>query len=48
MVWTGRIDAVGLRFHYPAGPTDPADPDLDLDLDADLGLDRDDPGPTAG
>ncbi|WP_414171332.1 hypothetical protein [Clavibacter tessellarius] len=48
MVWTGRIDAVGLRFHYPAGPTDPADLDLDLDLDADLGIDRDDPGPTAG
>jgi len=46
MVWTGRIDAVGLRFHYPAGPTDPADPDLDLD--ADLDLDRDDPDPTAG
>jgi hypothetical protein len=43
MVWTGSIDAVGMRFHYPADAGDPADPDLDLDLDP--GADLDEPGP---
>ncbi|MFT2707147.1 hypothetical protein [Clavibacter zhangzhiyongii] len=28
MVWTGSIDTVGMQFHYPAGPGDPADADL--------------------
>lgn len=48
MVWTGSIDAVGMRFHYPAGPADPRDPDAEPDADAEPAPDADTaPGPHA-
>jgi len=55
MVWTGSIDTVGMRFHYPAGPADPRDPDADPDAEAAPDVDAapapepepDEPGPPA-